>query len=143
MLNEVIPATQSSAMGSSQPQSTTKDSSNDSQATTVITESDRVFTPPGSDSETSTGHGVANNTHTSSQESQLLHLSQLAAAQEKMAEIDDGAFNGSQSRKRMADGEVKHMRGNSNVSPVRRGHSRNTSTVSVASTTGSRIGEVG
>lgn len=140
--NEVIPATQSSTAPSSQAQAT-KDSSNDSQATTAMTESDRVFTPPGSDSETSAGHGVASHTHASSQDSQLLQLSQLAAAQEKMAEIDDSAFNGGQSRKRMADGEVKHIRGNSNISPVRRGHSRNTSAVSVASTTSSRIGEVG
>ncbi len=116
-------------------------SSNASQATTVVTESDRVFTPPASDSETSIGHGVGN--HPSSQDSQLLQLSQLAAAQEKMAEVDDGASNGVQSRKRMADGEVKHTRGEPGISPVRRGHSRNTSTVSVASTTSSRIGEVG
>jgi hypothetical protein len=108
-------------------------SNDDSQATTATHESDRVFTPPGSDSGSSAAHGNGN---PSSQESQLLHLSQLAAAQEKMTEAG-------QSRKRMADGAVKHTRDSSSTSPIRMpGHSRNTSTVSVASTSGSRIGEV-
>lgn len=109
-------------------------SSNDDSQGTTATHSDRVFTPPESDSGASSGP-VHGNGDTSSQESQLLRLSQLAAAQEKMAE--------SQSRKRMADGVVKPTRDSSSTSPVRMpGHSRNTSTVSVASTTGSRIGEV-
>lgn len=108
-------------------------SNDDSQTTTGTHDSDRVFTPPGSDSGSSAAHGNGN---VSSQESQLLHLSQLAAAQEKMTEAG-------QSRKRMADGAVKHTRDSSSTSPVRMpGHSRNTSTVSIASTTGSRIGEV-
>ena len=129
-------------MASTQGQSN-NGSSNDSQATTVMTESDRVFTPPGSDSETSNSHGFGN--IPSSQDSQLLQLSQLAAARERMAEFDhdSAAEGGVQSKKRMADGAVKHARGASNMSPMRMGHSRNTSAVSVASTTGSRIGEVG
>ncbi|RYP88855.1 hypothetical protein DL769_000221 [Monosporascus sp. CRB-8-3] len=139
IVTEAVPGSQPSAMASNQPQPT-NDSSNDSQATTVITESDRVLTPPGSDSSASTGHANANNPP--SQDSQLFQLSQLAAAQERMAERDDGAPNGGNSRKRMADGVVKHARGNSNTSPVRQGHSRNTSAVSAASTTGSRIGEL-
>ncbi|KAI1762653.1 hypothetical protein GGR53DRAFT_405397 [Hypoxylon sp. FL1150] len=114
-------------------------SSNDSQDTTASNDTDRVFTPAESDNEGSngTGHG-----HGSSQESQLLQLSQLAAAQQKMDETEGNAVNGGQSRKRMADGVVKHTRNSSSVSPVRVGHSRNTSTVSVASTTSSRIGEL-
>ncbi|OTB03870.1 hypothetical protein M426DRAFT_12163 [Hypoxylon sp. CI-4A] len=113
-------------------------SSNDSQGTTLTNETDRVFTPLESDSEGSNGLG---NGHGSSQESQLLQLSQLAATQQKMNEVDGTSING-QSRKRMADGVVKHTRNSSSVSPVRVGHSRNTSTVSVASTTSSRIGEL-
>ncbi|KXJ89078.1 hypothetical protein Micbo1qcDRAFT_137618 [Microdochium bolleyi] len=46
------------------------------------------------------------------------------------------------SRKRTADGAVKHTRHGSLVSPNKISHSRNTSTVSMASTTGSRIGEL-
>jgi hypothetical protein len=71
-----------------------------------------------------------------SQDSQLLQLSQLAAAQDKL----DGP-----SRKRMADGTSKQPTERASPSPVRaagHSHSRNTSSVSVASTTGSRIGEV-
>ncbi|KAH8681660.1 hypothetical protein BX600DRAFT_28988 [Xylariales sp. PMI_506] len=112
------------------------DSSNDdSQDTSATHESDRIFTSPGSDSDGSAA-ALGNGT-VSSQESQLFQLSQLAAAQEKMEE-------GAQSRKRMADGMVKHTRDSSSTSPVRKqyGHSRNTSAVSVASTAGSRIGEL-
>ncbi|KAI1267075.1 hypothetical protein F5Y18DRAFT_381455 [Xylariaceae sp. FL1019] len=117
------------------------DSSNDSQATTSTTnDTDRVFTPPESDSEGSLHHG---NGDTSSQESQLMQLSNLAAQQQKMAiSHDDLDVNGGFTRKRMADGLVKHTRHNSSTSPIRLGHSRNTSTVSVASTTGSRISEL-
>ncbi|KAI1383781.1 uncharacterized protein F4822DRAFT_51333 [Hypoxylon trugodes] len=114
-------------------------SSNNSQDTTASNDTDRIFTPPESDSEVSNGIG---NGRLSSQEFQLLQLSQLAAAQQKMDEIDGTSANGGQSKKRMADGVVKHVRNSSSVSPVRVGHSRNTSTVSVASTTGSRIGEL-
>ncbi|KAI1474870.1 hypothetical protein F4774DRAFT_315719 [Daldinia eschscholtzii] len=113
-------------------------SSNDSQDTTASNDTDRVFTPPESDSEASNGIGKG---HDSSQESQLLQLSQLAAAQQRMSEVDGTAAAGGQSKKRMADGVVKHTRNSSSVSPVRPGHSRNTSTVSMASTS-SRIGEL-
>ncbi|XDG09796.1 hypothetical protein ABKA04_009411 [Annulohypoxylon sp. FPYF3050] len=117
-------------------------SGNNSQDTTVSNTTDRIFTPPESDSEGSNG---IQNGNVSSQESQsqlqLLQLSQLAAAQQKIGEVDGAPING-QSKKRMADGVVKHTRNSSSVSPVRVGHSRNTSTVSVASTAGSRIGEL-
>lgn len=88
-----------------------------SQASNATSTSDQVFTPTASDASNNQG----------SQGSQLHALSALAAAQDRMM-TDDGAA----SRKRMADGEVK--------SPVK-GHSRNTSTISMASTT-STIGEV-
>ncbi|KAI1134732.1 hypothetical protein F5Y05DRAFT_199131 [Hypoxylon sp. FL0543] len=114
-------------------------SSNDSQDTSASNDTDRVFTPPESDSEGST---AVRNGRVSSQESQLLQLSQLAAEQQKKNDGDGSPINGGQSRKRMADGAVKHTRNSSSVSPVRVGHSRNTSTVSVASTVGSRIGEL-
>ncbi|KAI1206054.1 uncharacterized protein F4807DRAFT_243911 [Annulohypoxylon truncatum] len=126
----------------SQTLPTTSYSGNNSQDTTASNTTDRIFTPPESDSEGSNG---VQNGHASSQESQsqlqLLQLSQLAAAQQKINEIDGTPING-QSKKRMADGVVKHTRNSSSVSPVRVGHSRNTSTVSVASTAGSRIGEL-
>ncbi|KAI0114365.1 hypothetical protein GGR51DRAFT_504068 [Nemania sp. FL0031] len=131
---------------SSGPSSRTQhfhDSSNDSQATasnSTSNDTDRVFTPPESDSEGSNRHGHGNS---SSQESQLMQLSNLAALQQKIVVSgDDADLNGAQSRKRMADGIVKHTRHPSSNSPVRMGHSRNTSTVSVASTTSSRIGEL-
>ncbi|KAI8626571.1 hypothetical protein F5Y19DRAFT_220673 [Xylariaceae sp. FL1651] len=132
---------QSHTVSSSQSQPFNNDSSNDSQATTSTSnDTDRVFTPPESDSEGSTRHGHGN---ASSQDSQLMQLSNLAALQQKMVvSRDDADVNGAQSRKRMADGFVKHTRHHSSASPVRMGHSRNTSTVSVASTTGSRIGEL-
>ncbi|KAI1128968.1 hypothetical protein F5Y10DRAFT_162956 [Nemania abortiva] len=119
------------------------DSSSNSQATTsnsTSNDADRVFTPPESDSEGSNRHA---NDNASSQESQLMQLSNLAALQQKIVvSRDDADLNGAQSRKRMADGIVKHTRHHSSTSPVRMGHSRNTSTVSVASTTSSRIGEL-
>lgn len=71
---------------------------------------------------------TATSSQCSSQESQLLHLSRIAAMQEK---LDDGE---AVSRKRTADGQVKDV--------PRGGHSRTTSAVSMASTSGSRIGEV-
>ncbi|GAP86948.1 putative cell cycle transcriptional repressor whi5 [Rosellinia necatrix] len=127
------------------------DSSNASQTTATTTPTttnstgtDRVFTPPGSDSEGSNRHGNDNgNGASSSQESQLIQLSNLAALQQKIVvSHDDADINGAQSRKRTADGGVKHTRHHSSASPIRGGHSRNTSTVSVASTTSSRIGEL-
>lgn len=105
----------------SHPRSTT-----DSQDTTMTASTDPAFTPPASESGTCPP-GL------SSQESQLLQLSQIAAAQDKMATDAWG------SRKRMADGEVKTR--SESQSPVKR-HSRNTSTVSKASTAGSYIGEL-
>ncbi|CAK7217577.1 hypothetical protein SBRCBS47491_003206 [Sporothrix bragantina] len=57
--------------------------------------------------------------------------------------MSDAFDGGALSRKRAADGSVKHTRNASSTSPVYMGgHSRNTSTVSVASTVGSRIGEL-
>lgn len=90
------------------------------------------------------GSGSGND---SSQESQLMHLSHIAAAQEKMHQLEAATAAATStsglSRKRMADGVVKHTRQSSSASPVYHGgHSRNTSAVSIASTTGSRIGEV-
>ncbi|KAJ2898619.1 hypothetical protein MKZ38_003784 [Zalerion maritima] len=82
----------------------------------------------------------------------LQHLSQIAATQEKMA--DPQSPVGGASRKRMADGAVKTTRDRSSTSPVypmsagmtgppgRGGHSRNTSTVSMASTASSKLGEL-
>lgn len=115
-------------------------SSSNSQDTGSTT--DPVFTPPASEGGMSSAHA---NGHESSQESQLLQLSQLAAAQERIPDSDvTMGGTAALSKKRMADGMVKHSRDRSSVSPVRvGGHSRNTSAVSVASTTGSRIGEVG
>ncbi|KAI1151462.1 hypothetical protein F4825DRAFT_357270 [Nemania diffusa] len=135
-------SSQSHAVSSSQSQRL-HDSSNDFQTTnsnSASNDADRVFTPTESDSEGSNRHGTANS---SSQESQLMQLSNLAALQQKIAvSRDDADLDGAQSRKRMADGIVKHTRHHSSTSPIRMGHSRNTSTVSVASTTSSRIGEL-
>ncbi|KAF9880219.1 hypothetical protein CkaCkLH20_02173 [Colletotrichum karsti] len=100
-----------------------------SQDSNLSAESDNVFTPPASQGEMP---GANTNGHTSSQESQLLQLSHIAAAQDKLAENDAAAT----SRKRMADGMVKE-----DTSPVRIGHSRNTSTVSMASTAASSVGD--
>lgn len=115
----------------------------DSQESNATNTTDRVFTPPASGGGLSPGTGSGQH---SSQESQLLQLSQIAATQERIPENTmDGNGNGASSRKRMADGVVKHKRDNSVASPVQMhvgGHSRNTSTVSVASTAGSRVGEV-
>ncbi|KAK2016027.1 hypothetical protein LZ32DRAFT_525599 [Colletotrichum eremochloae] len=100
-----------------------------SQDSSLSTESASVFTPPASQSDMPGGNS---NGHTSSQESQLLQLSHIAAAQDKLAEDNVIAT----ARKRMADGALKE-----NTSPGRMGHSRNTSTVSMASTTASSVGD--
>ncbi|KAL0944996.1 uncharacterized protein CTRU02_202883 [Colletotrichum truncatum] len=100
-----------------------------SQDSNLSAESETVFTPPASQGDML---GANTNGHSSSQESQLMQLSHIAAAQDKLDEGDAAAT----SRKRMADGMVKE-----NTSPVRIGHSRNTSTVSMASTTASSIGD--
>jgi len=94
---------------------------------------DRVFTPPASDGDMSIGY---DNTQGSSQDSQLFQLSQIASLQDKMDDAPSPV-----SRKRTADGQVKTAE-LSSTSPVRKGHSRNTSTVSMASTSGSRFGDV-
>ncbi|KAK0642082.1 hypothetical protein B0T16DRAFT_336262 [Cercophora newfieldiana] len=117
-------------------------SSSNSQDTSSTNDTDLVFTPPASASEggMSPGDGSARD---SSQDSQLLQLSQIAAAQERIPHAAADATDNGASRKRMADGVVKHTRNKSSASPVRMGgHSRNTSTVSIASTAGSRIGEL-
>ncbi|KAK2064010.1 hypothetical protein LY76DRAFT_587863 [Colletotrichum caudatum] len=100
-----------------------------SQDSSLSTESANVFTPPASQGDMSLGNA---NGHTSSQESQLLQLSHIAAAQDKLAEDNVMAT----ARKRMADGALKD-----NTSPVRIAHSRNTSTVSMASTAASSVGD--
>ncbi|KAK1485165.1 hypothetical protein CTAM01_12653 [Colletotrichum tamarilloi] len=103
--------------------------SSDSQTSSLSAEPANVFTPPASQGDMP---GGSLNSHDSSQESQLLQLSHIAAAQDKLAEDNVMAT----ARKRMADGALKE-----NTSPVRMGHSRNTSTVSMASTTASSIGD--
>ncbi|GAB1318424.1 Cell cycle transcriptional repressor whi5 [Madurella fahalii] len=112
-----------------------------SQGTSSTNDADPVFTPPASGGRLSPGTGSVQE---SSQESQLLQLSQIAAAQERIPEdMVDAAGDGALSRKRMADGMIKHSRDKSSASPGQVvGHSRNTSTVSIASTAGSRIGEL-
>ncbi|KAK6852478.1 hypothetical protein PG995_011029 [Apiospora arundinis] len=126
------PPVHPSSTSSTQSQPLNDSSNDESQDTTASHDTDRIFTPPASDSGSSI---VAGNGNTSSQESQLLQLSQLAAAQEKMVETGI-------SKKRTADGAVKHTRNGSLTSPVRMpGHSRNTSTVSVGSTA-SRMSEL-
>ncbi|KUI55930.1 hypothetical protein VP1G_03267 [Cytospora mali] len=110
-------------------------STSDSQAT-ISSESNRVFTPPvvertGSEGGAGSGQG-------SSQETQLLQLSQLAAAREKMPDLGPRS-----SVKRTADGTIKEPRPSPTASPHRVvGHSRNTSAVSAASTTSSRVTEL-
>lgn len=124
--------------------------------TSASTDTDQLFTPPISEGELSVGGGGSGSVNGSanaynfehefsSQESQLHQLSRLAASRERMADVSvSDAFDGAAlSRKRAADGSVKHTRNASSTSPVYMGgHSRNTSAVSVASTAGSRIGEV-
>ena len=100
-----------------------------SQDTNMTTTSENESPPPASDT---SGSGPGAGAGPSSQESQLMQLSEIAAAQDKMW-IDTS------SRKRMADGEVKTR--TASQSPVK-GHSRNMSTMSKASTSGSYIGEV-
>lgn len=111
-------------------------STSDSQATISSSESNRVFTPPvieraGSEGGAGSGQG-------SSQETQLLQLSQLAAAQEKMPDLGSRS-----SVKRTVDGTIKEPRLSPTASPHQAiSHSRNTSAVSAASTTSSRVTEV-
>lgn len=109
-------------------QTTTQDSN-------VTINQDTVFTPPASQRERAADHDTG---HVSSQDSQLLQLSQIAAAQDRMPYAEPSSST-APSRKRMLNGVVKE---HSSTSPARGNHSRNTSTVSVASTTASTIGEV-
>lgn len=108
-------------------------------------EPERVFTP--SDSEASNGGPGTpyDGGLSSSQDSSLLQLSQVAAAQERLQTPDGNAATSGTSRKRMADGAVKppgeERSSTSPVRPVGAGHSRNTSTVSMSSTT-NRLAEV-
>lgn len=106
-----------------------------SQATSSTNDADLVFTPPSSEGGRSPSKP---NSHDSSQDSQLLQLSQIAAAQERIPE------NGiALSRKRMADGMVKPTYERPSLSPAgTASHTRNTSAVSMASTATSRLGEV-
>ncbi|KAM0561333.1 hypothetical protein ACHAPJ_003212 [Fusarium lateritium] len=98
-----------------------------SQDTTMTTSTDPAFTPPASDA-SNCAPGP------SSQDSQLLQLSEIAAAQDRIA------TDNSSSRKRMADGEVKSR--TDSQSPVK-GHSRNPSAMSRTSTAaGGHIGEL-
>lgn len=113
-------------------------STSDSQTTILSsdsTESTGVFTPingaAANNGATSSGQG-------SSQESQLLQLSQLAAAREKMPDVV-----ASRSMKRSADGTLKDSATSPDASPGRHsGHSRNVSGVSAVSTASSRVTEV-
>jgi hypothetical protein len=114
--------------------------------------------PPGSASEVSNGDAEEPHLETGQRMqvhgSHLDHLSAIAASQDKMLtgagrELGGlGIYNSGNvagAPKRTADGEMKQVRGS--MSPVK-GHSRNTSTmsavstVSMASTTTSTIGDV-
>jgi hypothetical protein len=103
-----------------------------SQESTMTSSSSDVFTPTAS--EVSNGGAPLSANDDSNRDNQLHQLSALAAAQHKLA---TDAVVGAQ--KRTADGQVKSRLGS--TSPIK-AHSRTTSAVSVASTTGSRIGEV-
>ncbi|KAK3947468.1 hypothetical protein QBC32DRAFT_224096 [Pseudoneurospora amorphoporcata] len=106
-----------------------------SQATSSTNDADLVFTPPSSEGGRSPSKP---NSHDSSQDSQLLQLSQIAAAQERIPENGNAL-----SRKRMADGMVKPTYQRPSPSPAgTASHTRNTSAVSMASTATSRLGEL-
>ena len=109
---------------------------------------DDIFTPAASAGGLSRTNSKSSGQDSSSQESQLQQLSQIAATREKMLNTGVGSDGGNDltvglSRKRMADGMVKSASEEAKAShALKGGHSRNTSTVSVASSTGSRLGEV-
>ncbi|KAJ4387017.1 hypothetical protein N0V85_007823 [Neurospora sp. IMI 360204] len=106
-----------------------------SQATSSTNDADLVFTPPSSEGGRSPSKP---NSHDSSQNSQLLQLSQIAAAQERIPENGNAL-----SRKRMADGMVKPTYERPSPSPAgTASHTRNTSAISMASTATSRLGEL-
>jgi hypothetical protein len=124
--------------------STMPSSSSNSQETNSSNAQDRVFTPSPSERAGGQENGLGRE---SSQESQLLQLSQIAAARSKQLDgaMEDHA-DGGMSRKRTADGAVKLTRSGSNASPAEYtgyapSHSRTTSSVSMASTC-SRLTEV-
>ncbi|CEI66360.1 hypothetical protein FVEN_g4256 [Fusarium venenatum] len=96
-----------------------------SQDTTITVSTDLAFTPPASDA-SNCAPGP------SSQDSQLFQLSEIAAAQDRIRTIN------SNTRKRMADGEVKSR--TESQSPVK-GHKRTPSAVSRTSA-GGHIGEL-
>lgn len=111
----------------------------DSQATNLSSdESNHVFSPPMI--ETAASDGGPGSGQGSSQESQLLQLSQLAAAQDKLPGPPPPLRS---AVKRAADGTVKDPRFSPTASPSRTAtHSRNTSAVSAASIASSRVTEV-
>ncbi|CAF3452425.1 unnamed protein product [Fusarium graminearum] len=96
-----------------------------SQDTTITIPTDLAFTPPASDASNCLPGS-------SSQDSQLFQLSEIAAAQDRIGTIN------SSTRKRMADGEVKSR--TESQSPVK-GHTRTHSAVSRTSA-GGHIGEL-
>lgn len=123
----------------SRPSQKRSSSNSDSQATNLSSDdSNRVFSPPMI--ETAASDGGPGSGQGSSQESQLLQLSQLAAAQDK---LPGHAPSVRSAVKRTADGTIKDPRFSPTVSPGRTAsHSRNTSAVSAASTASSRVTEV-
>lgn len=114
-------------------------SNSDSQATNLSSDdSNRVFSPPMIESAASDGGPGSG--QGSSQESQLLQLSQLAAAQDKLPRHSPPLRS---AVKRTADGTVKDPRFSPTASPGRTAsHSRNTSAVSATSVASSRVTEV-
>lgn len=128
----------------------------DSQDSNMSNPTDQALTPSGSASEASTG-GLETTSAIGRlpqvNDNQLDQLSALAATRDKMSATAARASDGDEflngghvgASKRTADGEVKYGRGS--MSPVK-GHSRNTSTmsavstISMASTTTSTIGDV-
>jgi len=113
-------------------------SSNNSQSTSIG--HDTASTPPTSASD----EFSSQNTSQDEQHSQLSQLSQLAAAQIPIGSPLRPAVSitSTAGQKRTADGQVKSGPSFSPNSPRVRGHSRNTSAVSNASSSVSRIGEV-
>lgn len=118
--------------------SPTSDSQATAQSSNNSTESNRVFTPTPPIVERAGSTEAGSSGQASSQESQLLQLSQLAAAREKMPAVGSRT-----SVKRTAEDAFKGSRTSPPDSPPRpSSHSRNVSGVSAASTTSSRITEV-
>lgn len=130
--------TQYRASGLSSQPSPTSDSQATAHSSNASTESNRVFTPTPPIVERAGSNGPGSSGQASSQESQLLQLSQLAAAREKMPDVGSRT-----SVKRTAEDAFKGARTSPPDSPPRpSSHSRNVSGVSVASTASSRFTEV-